>query len=103
MRISDWSSDVCSSDLLEAPAAFRVFRDNHVSSKDALNARRPHMEALFAKLGKAGIARDSLYLAWDFTVASERKIGRATCRATSVSGRVDIGGRRSIKKKTDRL
>src|SRR3546814_6763034 len=74
MRISDWSSDVCSSDLLEAPAAFRVFRDNHVSSKDALNARRPHMEALFAKLGKAGIARDSLYLAWDFTVASERTI-----------------------------
>src|SRR3546814_8185560 len=77
MRISDWSSDVCSSDL--------------VSSKDALNARRPHMEALFAKLGKAGIARDSLYLAWDFTVASERniseralhirdEIGRASCR-----------------------
>src|SRR3546814_1717160 len=32
------------------------------------------MEALFAKLGKAGIARDSLYLAWDFTVASERNI-----------------------------
>ncbi|HEY9546483.1 MAG TPA: hypothetical protein VIR56_10760, partial [Solimonas sp.] len=61
-------------ETLEAPAAFRVFRDNHVSSKDALNARRPHMEALFAKLGKAGIARDSLYLAWDFTVASERNI-----------------------------
>src|SRR3546814_3025735 len=38
------------------------------------HARRPHMEALFAKLGKAGIARDSLYLAWDFTVASERNI-----------------------------
>src|SRR3546814_15364649 len=78
-------------ETLEAPAAFRVFRDNHVSSKDALNARRPHMEALFAKLGKAGIARDSLYLAWDFTVASERniseralhirdEIGRASCR-----------------------
>lgn len=61
-------------ETLEAPAAFRIFRDNHVSNQTALNARRPHMEALFAKLGKAGIARDSLYLAWDFTVASERNL-----------------------------
>src|SRR3546814_9957545 len=38
------------------------------------HARRPHMEALFATLGKAGIARDSLYLAWDFTVASQRNL-----------------------------
>src|SRR3546814_14853239 len=67
-------------ETLEAPAAFRVFRDNHVSSKDALNARRPHMEALFAKLGKAGIARDPLYLAR----SEEGRVGKecvGTCRS----------------------
>ena len=60
--------------VIEAPAAFRIFRDNHRSKHDALNERRSHMEDLFAALGKAGIARDSLYLAWDFTVASERNL-----------------------------
>ena len=37
-------------------------------------ARRPHMEDLFTTLAAAGIARDDLYLAWDFTVASERNL-----------------------------
>ncbi len=32
------------------------------------------MEELFETLGQAGIQRSSLYLAWDFTVASERNL-----------------------------
>ena len=32
------------------------------------------MKPLFATLAEAGIARDDLYLAWDFTVASERNL-----------------------------
>jgi hypothetical protein len=32
------------------------------------------MESIFRKLRKAGIGRRSLYLAWDFTVASERNL-----------------------------
>jgi len=59
---------------LEPSPAFRIYRDNHLSDKAAINERRPHMEALFATLAKAGIARDSLYLAWDFTVASRRNL-----------------------------
>lgn len=59
---------------LEAPAAFRIYRDNHRSELDAINARRPHMESLFDTLARAGIGRDSLYLAWDFTVASRRSL-----------------------------
>ena len=39
------------------------------------------MERLFATLQRAGIARNSLYLAWDFTVASERNLSE---RALSI-------------------
>src|SRR5690606_32604121 len=34
----------------------------------------PHMEDLFRTLGRAGVDRDELVLAWDFTVASERNL-----------------------------
>ncbi|MCU1400193.1 MAG: hypothetical protein JWN62_3302, partial [Acidimicrobiales bacterium] len=51
---------------------FRAYRDR--LSSDPLDARRPTMEATFASLTKAGVDRDSLYLAWDFTVASERNL-----------------------------
>lgn len=40
----------------------------------AFEARRPAMERIFADLDAAGVARDDLYLAWDFTVASERNL-----------------------------
>ena len=56
---------------LEAPVGFRYYRDNVASEQEAVNARRPHFEELFSKLEGAGIARSSLYLAWDFTVASD--------------------------------
>lgn len=59
---------------IEAGPAFRIFRDNHESSLPFVSERREHMESLFATLRRAGIARNSLYLAWDFTVASERNI-----------------------------
>lgn len=59
---------------LEAAAAFRIYRDRHESALDFVNGRRPHMETLFDALGRAGIARESLYLAWDFTVASQRNL-----------------------------
>ena len=34
------------------------------------------MEDIFRRLGRAGIERGGLYLAWDFTVASERSLSR---------------------------
>jgi len=60
--------------LLEAPAAFRIYRDNHASSIPMVNDRRVGFESLFQQLGKAGIKRSELYLAWDFTVASRRNL-----------------------------
>jgi hypothetical protein len=56
---------------LEAPAAFRYYRDDVPSEQEAINARRPHYEELFSTLESAGIQRSNLYLAWDFTVASD--------------------------------
>src|SRR5207253_5088264 len=43
-------------------------------SDPTFEARRPHMESIFSTLKKAGIKRSDLYLAWDFTVASEKNL-----------------------------
>src|SRR3546814_15359068 len=74
MRISDWSSDVCSSDLsrLLRPASRLL--------------KRPRRKGL-------GLSADRLDVS-----AGWKEIGRASCRER-VSVRVDLGGRRIIKKK----
>jgi hypothetical protein len=56
---------------LEAPAAFRYYRDDVPSEQEVVNAQRPHYEEIFSELEKAGIERSNLYLTWDFTVASD--------------------------------
>jgi hypothetical protein len=56
---------------------FAALRDGTVTGSAAVEARRPAMEAIFAKLeGDCGIARSSLLLAWDFTVASDDSLNR---------------------------
>jgi hypothetical protein len=60
--------------LIEPQQPFRVYRDRIPSSDPAVQARRPHMESIFETLKRAGINRKQLYLAWDFTVASERNL-----------------------------
>jgi hypothetical protein len=59
---------------IPAQQAFRDYRDRHKTSDATFEARRPHMEEILDTLRQAGIARKSLYLAWDFTVASERNL-----------------------------
>jgi hypothetical protein len=64
---------------LKARRSFRVYRDRLPSRRRAVNRRRGHMERIFRDLKRAGIPRGNLYLAWDFTVASERNLtGRMT-------------------------
>jgi len=55
--------------LIEPNATFEGYRSGAVA-----DARSAHMESLFATLEAAGIDRGDLYLAWDFTVASERNL-----------------------------
>jgi hypothetical protein len=66
---------------IAAPAAFAAFRDHPCTTCNANlpyaggeTNRAAHMESLFRTLQQAGIARGSLYLAWDFTVASEQSV-----------------------------
>src|SRR3546814_21178882 len=75
MRISDWSSDVCSSDLLPtAPARWRAgrrssrppSRDHHIETGPDHRDRRTLMTGTNATRGGAG--------------ASGVPIGRASCR-----------------------
>ena len=65
---------------IEAPIGFKVYRDNDITDQPEVEARRPHMESLIDTLEtKAGVDRNSLYMAWDFTVASQESVtGRAT-------------------------
>jgi hypothetical protein len=63
---------------LEAPTAFRYYRDKVPSKQPQIESRRAHFEAIFKRLQQSGIPRHSLYLAWDFTVASDiNNAGRA--------------------------
>ena len=63
---------------LTPPSAFRYYRDDLPSDQAAINDRRDHFEGIFDTLKGAGVKRSELYLAWDFTVASdENNYGRA--------------------------
>ncbi|CAN5603430.1 hypothetical protein BH10ACT11_BH10ACT11_14580 [soil metagenome] len=61
-------------EAIPAPEGFRYFRDDLPSGKPEINDRRDHFDALFDRLRGSGIGRSDLYLAWDFTVASDQNI-----------------------------
>ena len=59
---------------IAAERGFSLYRDGIPTFTSAIEARRPHMDGLFADLARFGVQRDNLNLAWDFTVASEMNI-----------------------------
>ena len=59
---------------LTAPASFRIYRDKAPTMLPMVEARRARFEELFSALGRAGVNRSELYLAWDFTVISEENL-----------------------------
>jgi hypothetical protein len=60
--------------LLAPSEGFRLYRDRRLTTNPAVEERRAHFEGIFRTLAEAGIDRDDLYRAWDFTVASERNL-----------------------------
>src|SRR3546814_18848558 len=99
MRISDWSSDVCSSDLfIGEPRRFRLIGTAPAQSAPPGLYR---IEVAIVETGGAASAR-SLMLRWQplagevLTAPMEdrKRVGSGK----SVSVRVDLGGRRFIKK-----
>ena len=59
---------------IPAQPAFRIYRDRVATDEPLIETRRAHFESIFRTLRRAKIPRKSLYLAWDFTVASERNL-----------------------------
>ncbi|HEX2128102.1 MAG TPA: hypothetical protein VHF58_02685, partial [Solirubrobacterales bacterium] len=57
---------------LPAQRVFQLYRNRIATDEPAIEARRVHFEDIFKRLRRAGVKRRSLYLAWDFTVASAR-------------------------------
>src|SRR3546814_15177782 len=90
MRISDWSSDVCSSDLMYAQGGGSVIYMGSVHSKEASVLKAPYVTA---KHGLIGLAK---VVAKEGAAHGDRK---SVVSGKSVSVRVDLGGRRIIKTK----
>ena len=61
---------------IPADPVFAAYRDATPTNQLAVEARRPHMEQLFTTLAAAGIPRDELFLAWDFTTQSVESTSR---------------------------
>jgi hypothetical protein len=59
---------------IRASDDFKVYRDGVFTTNPTVEARRGRFESMFRTLAEAGVDRDSLYLAWDFTIASERNL-----------------------------
>jgi hypothetical protein len=60
---------------LKAPQSFGLVRDHKHPSDPALAARKPDIDQDVNALKTTGVKKSSLYLAWDFTVASEQGLG----------------------------
>jgi hypothetical protein len=63
-----------SAKTIAAPEGFRYYRDELPSSKGPINKQRKRFDSIFSTLKKAGIERSNLYLAWDFSVATDQNI-----------------------------
>src|SRR3546814_14532220 len=97
MRISDWSSDVCSSDLL-------------IGAKREAIRMAEDRELFRVAMGEIGLECPKAEIARTFEQALEKqaKVGyptvirpdrKSVVEGKSVSVRVDLGGRRILKKK----
>jgi len=63
-----------SGEAMDATPYFRALRDKVSTDLPSLEARRAHFETIFEALAKAGIEREGLIQAWDFTTASGQGI-----------------------------
>src|SRR3546814_14934656 len=97
MRNSDWSSDVCSSDLIGALIAFGGYLAwRHIDQGN----RGEQAEALVAALDKANTSQPKAATeALDRIIAEDNGDRKSVVSGKRVSVRVDLGGRRIIKKK----
>src|SRR3546814_14273563 len=107
MRISDWSSDVCSSDL-HGDLRNALGRHGGLVEEDAPEVIAVRKDlVLVGQIGPARIhqvnARQPIMLC-DFlgpqVIIDGQRDRKSVVEGMSVSGRVDLGGRRILKKQT---
>ena len=60
--------------LIQPSDAFLALRDGETTGDPDVDSRREHFEEIFSTLEDAGVARDDLQLAWDFTTVSEEAL-----------------------------
>src|SRR3546814_15096073 len=92
MRISDWSSDVCSSDLIAISAAGALVDDGD----DATRLTGTNVALAAAAIGATDNRVDTAADALSAAATGDRK---RVVLGKGVSVRVDRGGRRIMKKK----
>src|SRR3546814_20363660 len=103
MRMSDWSSDVCSSDLprvdrtveaanIDAPRVGVAAIEDRIAAADGLHHFEP-APRIAGRLGVGDIVADRRERA---RIGLDRK---SVVEGKSVSVRVDLGGRQTLKKK----
>src|SRR3546814_12451966 len=103
MRISDWSSDVCSSDLSSRLIGKAHFDPTLFAKVSALTAQGRFLDAQALQVNAPGgfsVNGDDGNL--NFGNAGDILDRKSVVSGTSVSVRVDLGGRRIIKKKNQK-
>src|SRR3546814_15405113 len=108
MRISDWSSDVCSSDLwywFVLPALMlNYLGQGALVLEDPTAIRNPFYIGVpdWARLPMIILATAATVIASQAVITGAFSDRKSVVAGTSVSVRVDLGGRRIRKKKNDR-
>src|SRR3546814_20823194 len=95
MRISDWSSDVCSSDLADAMRRHRALRPDRLRNPAQRLIQPPRQHR-----PETGCKRRPRQIVKIADMAQAEPVDRQSDEwGKRVSVRVDLGGRRIIKKK----
>src|SRR3546814_13539190 len=101
MRISDWSSDVCSSDLVE-PVAVSTTATRPPVARSAASTSAPRARSISGTGQSMATASRSGTSSAPYPEDSRRSADRkSVVEGKRGSVRVDVGGRRIIKKKKE--
>ena len=74
---------------IAAPITFQAIRDNNATGDARIADRQREFNVAFPKMAAAGVARQGLYLAWTFTVASPQSLaGRVLSMRDDAFGKI---------------
>ncbi|MBL8620348.1 MAG: hypothetical protein JNK64_03565 [Myxococcales bacterium] len=77
---------------IDVPAGFAAIVSGAVTDNARLEALRPSYDDIFATLAAAGVAKDQLLLAWDFTTAADADLRRDLLAARDAAAALQGAG-----------